>query len=162
MRDARPVIVIGLAALGLVIAADLAAFQLGLVGTVWDPLFGDGSRQVLTSPLSRAFPVPDALAGAVAYGLDLVLAFALALRVWRPAIVAAMLAVLAVLGGVVALALALAQPLIAHAGCTLCLCSTAISVALAVSAVAEARARWPALPRPSQTAIPRPVREEPR
>jgi len=162
MRDARPVIVIGLAAVGLVIAADLAAFQLGVVGTVWDPLFGDGSEQVLTSPLSQAFPVPDALAGAVAYGVDLVLAFALALRIWRTAIVAAMLAVLAVLGAVVAISLAIAQPLIAHAGCTLCLCSTAISIALAVSAVVEARARWPALPRPSQTPIARSVREEPR
>jgi len=162
MRDARPVIVIGLAAVGLVIAADLAAFQLGVVGTVWDPLFGDGSEQVLTSPLSQAFPVPDALAGAVAYGVDLVLAFALALRIWRTAIVAAMLAVLAVLGAVVAISLAIAQPLIAHAGCTLCLCSTAISIALAVSAVVEARARWPALPRPSQTPIARSIREEPR
>jgi len=73
-----------------------------------------------------------------------------------------MLAVLAVLGAVVAISLAIAQPLIAHAGCTLCLCSTAVSIALAVSAVVEARARWPALPRPSQTPIARSIREEPR
>ncbi len=161
MAEIRSIAVVALAGLGVLISADLAAFQVGLVATVWDPIFGDGSRQVLTSPLSRAFPIPDALVGATAYGLDLLLAIGLVLRVWRPAILAAMLAVLAVLGAVVAISLAIAQPLIAHAGCTLCLCSTAVSIALAASAVAEARARWPSLPRPSQP-LTRSPREEPR
>jgi len=162
MRDARSLLVAGLAALGLTISLVLAAFQLGLIATVWDPIFCDGSRQVLTSPLSRAFPIPDAVVGAAAYALDLVLAVGLAIRIWRPAILAAMLAVLAVLGAVVAISLAIAQPLIAHAGCSLCLCSTAVSVLLAVTAVLEARARWPALPQLTQTAMTRSAREEPR
>lgn len=162
MRDLRSLAVLVLAAVGLVIALDLAAFQLGLVATVWDPIFGDGSRRVLTSSLSRALPVPDALAGAAAYGLDLVLGIGVLLRVWRTAILAAMLAVLAVLGAVVAIFLAIAQPLIAHAGCTLCLCSTVVSVALAALAVGDARARWPAIPRFAQPPIPRSAREEPR
>jgi hypothetical protein len=31
---------------------------------VWEPFFGDGSRTVLTSGISRLLPVPDAALGA--------------------------------------------------------------------------------------------------
>ena len=133
-----------LALIGLGISLVLAAYQLGLVAAVWDPIFGDGSRRVLTSPISRDLPIPDAVVGAGAYAVDAVLGAALVVGIGPAAIVAGTLAVMAVMGAAVGLALAVAQPLIAHAGCTLCLCSTAVSVVLAAGAVAEGRRRWSA------------------
>jgi uncharacterized membrane protein len=131
-----------LALVGFGISVLLAAYQLGLVASVWDPIFGDGSRRVLTSAISRDLPIPDAVVGAVAYAVDAVLGVALVVRIGPAAIVAGTLAVMAVMGAAVGLALAVAQPLIAHAGCTLCLCSTVVSVVLAAGAVAEGRDRW--------------------
>jgi uncharacterized membrane protein len=145
MTERRAVGLVILAVVGLAISATLAAYQLGLVSGVWDPIFGDGSERVLTSPISRALPVPDALIGAAAYGLEAVLGAALALRIGRPAIVAGTLAVASVMAAVVGIALALAQPIVAHTGCTLCLASTTVSVVLAIGASAEARDRWPEL-----------------
>ena len=63
---------IGLAGIGFVIASYLALYQFGVLDKVWDPFFGDGTRQVLTSKISRAFPVPDAALGALGYLLDAV------------------------------------------------------------------------------------------
>jgi len=64
-----------LALTGCAVALYLAAYQYGLIGSVWDPVFGGGSVAVLTSSLDRMLPVHDALLGAIAYaveaGLDL-------------------------------------------------------------------------------------------
>lgn len=64
--------VLALAACGLVIASYLAAFQLGLLTEVWDPLFVGGSVRVLHSDISRMLPVPGALLGALGYAPDIV------------------------------------------------------------------------------------------
>ncbi len=137
----RPAVLVGLAIVGALISIVLALFQLGLIGDVWDPIFGAGSRAVLTSAVSRALPVPDAVIGTAGYLVDAALGVALLLRLGRPSMVATLLAIVASVGGVVGIALAVAQPLIAGAGCTLCLCSTAVSVALGVGALTEARDR---------------------
>src|SRR5574338_1544499 len=63
---------VGLAIVGFAIAAYLAAFQLGFGSAGWEPFFGDGSRRILTSGVSRALPVPDAALGAAGYLLDAV------------------------------------------------------------------------------------------
>jgi hypothetical protein len=39
---------------------------------VWEPFFGEGSRVILTSSVSRLLPVPDAALGAFGYLLDAV------------------------------------------------------------------------------------------
>jgi uncharacterized membrane protein len=139
----RAVGLVILALIGLGVSLALAAFQLGIVNEVWDPIFGNGAQRVLTSPISRALPVPDAVIGAAAYAVEAVLGTALVFGVRRAAIVAATLAVASVMAAVVGIALAVAQPVVAHAGCTLCLISTAVSVVLAAGASAEARDRWP-------------------
>ena len=59
--------VIAMALLGFYIARYLAAYQLGHITTVWDPFFKDGTRSILESDVSRAFPVSDAGLGAVSY-----------------------------------------------------------------------------------------------
>ena len=78
-----------LAAAGLAVSAYLAAHQLGLVGRVWDPVFGAASSAaVLGSALSGALPAPDALLGAAAYAAEVVLAVAVLAGAGRPAVLA--------------------------------------------------------------------------
>jgi uncharacterized membrane protein len=137
----RAGLLVVLAGAGLLISLYLTAFQVRLVATVWDPFFGSGSEQVLTSNVSRLLPVPDASLGALAYGVDLVLAAIVALASEPPPIAVALLAVVATLGATVALILVVLQPLVARSLCTLCLASAALSVGLAVGALGEARER---------------------
>ncbi len=136
----RLAVLVVLAVVGCAVSLYLAAFQLGLVHGIWDPLFGGGSREVLTSFIARLLPIPDALLGAGVYAVDVVLALALAARAWHPETVALGLAVVATAGAVVGIGLAIVQALVVGTFCTLCLTSTAISIALAIGAVGEARA----------------------
>ena len=138
---ARPFTLIVLAIAGCTVSVYLAAFELGRIGEVWDPLFGEGSRRVLTSWIARVLPVPDAVFGAIAYGVDAVLAALVAAGVWRSDLVAVALAVVATAGGVVGVLLALSQATLLGSFCTLCLLSSGISVALALGALVEARER---------------------
>ncbi len=120
-----------LAATGLAIATYLTTYQLGMIATVWDPIFGAGSVRVLHSSLSRALPVPDASLGAVGYLFDLVLTGIGGEDRWRsrPVVVVGL--------GVVATGMALAsigliifQALVVRAFCTLCLGSAGLSVVI--------------------------------
>ena len=130
-----------LAALGTAIAGYLAAFQLHLIPSVWDPLFGDGSRQVLTSPLSRALPIPDGLLGAAGYLLEGSLAAMGGPDRWRrrPWLVLLNGAVAAALG-LAALALLASQAFVVGAWCLLCLTSAATSLAIVALSVDEVAA----------------------
>jgi uncharacterized membrane protein len=123
--------VILLAICGLYVSVYLAFFQYGLIHTVWDPLFGDGSRAVLTSPLSRALPVHDAALGAVAYLAEAVLEAAGGTRRWhdRPWLVLLLGLVTAAMA-VTAVGLISYQALVLRRFCTLCLVSAAISLVL--------------------------------
>jgi uncharacterized membrane protein len=143
----RPALLVALALVGFAVSAYLAAFQLGVIAAPWDPVFGDGSRLVLTSAISRLLPVPDASIGAAAYAIDAVLGLALLARPEGPDEIPLALAVVAVGGATVALVLVVLQPLVAHSFCSLCLVSAACSVALAIGAVTEVRDRL--LPEPS-------------
>jgi len=60
------------AVLALAIALYLGLYQSGAFGSVWEPFFGAGSRQVLHSPLASKLPIPDALLGAFAYLLEII------------------------------------------------------------------------------------------
>jgi uncharacterized membrane protein len=132
-----------LAAGGFCIAGYLACFQLGVVTSVWDPFFGDGSRTVLTSAISRALPVPDAALGALAYASDIVLELIGGEDRYRtmPWLVVAFGGLLAFYA-LTSVGLVIAQPLIAGGLCTLCLCSAAISIVIAVLARTEVAAAY--------------------
>jgi uncharacterized membrane protein len=134
----RPIWLAVLSAVGLAIATYLTAFQVGIVTSVWDPVFGGGSERVLTSPISRASPVPDASLGAVAYALDLAFAIAIVIGVGPRSSLTRLLATVASLAAAMGILLVILQPIVVHALCTLCLASAAISVALAAGAIAEA------------------------
>jgi uncharacterized membrane protein len=128
--------VVVLSLVGCGVASVLALFQVGVLETVWEPFFGDGSRRVLTSAFSRALPLPDAALGAVAYLAEAVLT-ALG-RPDRPRIVLASAAVAAGLG-LAAVALVAAQVFLVGAFCTLCLVSAALSLTIAVLVLPEVR-----------------------
>ncbi len=129
---ARRLLIAGLALAGLAIAVYLTFYQLGIVPTVWEPFFGDGSRRVLHSPISRLLPVPDASLGAVGYLVEIVTGLTPKTVLFFGVAVAAM----ALFG----LLLAAVQAFWLRAGCTLCLTSAAISVAIAGMAREEVMA----------------------
>ena len=123
----RSVWLVCLAVVGLLISLDLAAFQVGIVGPPWEPLFGDGSRRVLTSDLSRLLPVPDAAAGAGAYVVEALLGTALFIRPIGLVPAANALAAIASIGAAVGAVLVGYQLLVVDAACTLCIASAAVS-----------------------------------
>ncbi|MDQ3763783.1 MAG: vitamin K epoxide reductase [Actinomycetota bacterium] len=117
----------------------LTLFQLGVLDSVWEPFFGNGSRQVLTSSLSQALPVPDAALGAAAYLAEAVLETIGGPRRWRHQPWVVLAAGLVATGlGVAALGLISAQALIIGHFCTLCLTSAVISLLVAALVTPEA------------------------
>ena len=129
---------LGLTACGFAVAAYLTAFQVRVIGAVWEPLFGDGSVRILTSDVARALPIPDASIGVAAYLLEGLLALSGGSdRWWRhPSIVLLMGVVMAgmALGSI---GLILIQTVGFGTGCSLCLASGAISLVLAALAAPE-------------------------
>ena len=115
-----PVIV--LATLSFFLSRYMASFQLGHIPSAWDPFFGGGTEMVLTSAVSRAFPVSDAGLGAYTYVLELLSAVMGDARRWRtmPWMVA-MFGVVVVPLGITSTVLVMLQPIAVGAWCTLCL-----------------------------------------
>jgi hypothetical protein len=64
--------IVALAFVGFGIAMYLALYQCDVFASVWEPFFGEGSRVILTSSISRLLPAPDAALGAFGYLLDAV------------------------------------------------------------------------------------------
>lgn len=130
------------ALVGFLIAAYMGLYQLGLIRTVWDPVFGEQTVQVLDSDLShsmsRWFRVGDAAFGALAYLGDIVFALAGSTRRWqyRPWLVL-------VFGfdviplGIVSVILVVAQGAVVGAWCFLCLVTALISLVLIALAYDE-------------------------
>ncbi|WP_265109101.1 vitamin K epoxide reductase family protein [Halosolutus halophilus] len=102
----------------------MAAFQLEYISSAWDPLYGTGTEQILTSKVSAAFPVSDAGLGAVAYSIEALMGFMGDRRRWRtmPWMVAFFGVVVIPLGFVQVL-LVIMQPIMVGTWCTLCLLS---------------------------------------
>jgi len=140
-RPSRRRLVAGLAIAGCLIASYLTLYQLHVLTSVWDPLFGDGSERVLTSSLSRALPVPDAALGAVAYLVEAVLELSGRRDRWysQPWLVFAVAVVAAGLG-LSAIALVISQPILAGTFCMLCLASAVLSLTVAALVAPEVRA----------------------
>ena len=76
-----PVVILG--TVGWFISRYLAAVQLGYIPHAWDPVFDMGTMNVITSDVSKAFPVSDAGLGAMAYTLEVLLALKGGERRWR-------------------------------------------------------------------------------
>jgi uncharacterized membrane protein len=139
---------IGVAILGFLISGYLGLYQWGILDSVWEPWFGRGSETVLHSPLSRVLPVPDAIVGAMAYGIDAVAGAIGGTRRWKTMPWMVVLFGLAVGPlGLVSVLLVTAQPLLLHAWCTLCLLSAVISVVMIGPAMDEVLASLQVLKR---------------
>jgi nucleoside-diphosphate-sugar epimerase len=120
-----PIVV--LAVVGFVIARQLAAYQLGHVNGLWEPFFpGDGDRNgsetIVTSDVSKAWPIADGGLGAVSYLLEVLMGVMGDSRRWRtmPWMVAAFGIVVVPLG-VVSITFIIIQPIVIGTWCTLCL-----------------------------------------
>ncbi len=136
--------IVALAFVGLFISRYLASFQLGHIDSLWDPFFSgngggrNGSEAVVTSSVSKAFPIADAGFGAVAYILDVLTGAAGDQRRWRtmPWLVL-LFGLLIVPLGAVSVYFIIIQPTVIGALCTLCLVQAAITVILIPYSVDE-------------------------
>lgn len=131
-----------LAALGFVIASYLSLYQWRLVDSVWDPVFGQQSMQVLDSDVSHAmrrwFGIPDAAFGAIAYLGDAIFGLAGSTRRWqyRPWMVV-IFGIDVIPLGIVSAILVLLQGAVVGSWCFLCLVSAAVSLVLVYLAYDE-------------------------
>jgi hypothetical protein len=118
--------VIALAFVSFLVARYMAAFQLGHIPAVWDPFFGDGTERVLTSDVSKAWPISDAGLGAMTYLIEVLMGLMGDQRRWRtmPWMVAGFGFVVVPLG-IVSITLIIMQPVAVGAWCSPCLFTAA-------------------------------------
>lgn len=129
---------IALALAGWFISRYLAAFELGYIHTVWEPFFGNGTVQVLTSKVSRSFPVSDAGLGAFAYTFEFLMAWMGSVTRWRSMPwMACFFFILVVPLGLVHITLVILQPVIVGHWCTLCLAAASVMLMMIPMAVDE-------------------------
>ena len=121
--------IIALALVGCFLSRQMAAFELGHITTMSDPFFGMGTERVLTSTVSRSFPIADAGLGAVAYMIEFLMGFMGDKRRWRtmPWMVT-FFGILVVPLGIVSITLIILQPLAVGAWCTPCLIAAAAMI----------------------------------
>src|SRR5262249_27748679 len=135
--------VIALAFVGFLIARYLAAYQLGHVSSAWDPFFGgnagkNGTEFIVTSDVSRAWPIPDAGLGATSYLIETLMgAMGTATR-WRtmPWMVPFFFILVVPLGGV-SIFFIIIQPIVIGTYCTLCLMAAAAMLVMIPLALDE-------------------------
>src|SRR5690606_28835251 len=137
--------IVALAFVGLFVSRYLAAYQLGHIDGLWDPFFGpgeapvrNGSEAVVTSWVSKGFPIADAGLGAFAYGLDILAGVIGDRRRWRtmPWMVF-LFGLLIIPLGVVSVSFIIIQPPLIGALCTLCIIQAAVTVILIPYSVDE-------------------------
>lgn len=134
-----------LALVGVVAAGWLALYQQEYTDTVWEPFFGEGTREIVResgfSAFFERFPIGDAGLGALGYLADAVAGVIGGTKRWRT-----MPWIVVVFGifvgpfGVMSIVLVVMQPVLYDAFCTLCLVSAAVSLAMIGPAVDEVMA----------------------
>jgi nucleoside-diphosphate-sugar epimerase/uncharacterized membrane protein len=119
--------IVALGAVGFFIARTLAAYQLGHIDGVWEPFFsGDTTRNgtefIITSQVSKAWPIADGGLGAVTYMLEVLMGVMGDRSRWRtmPWMVA-MFGIVVVPLGVVSIYFIIIQPIVIGTYCSLCL-----------------------------------------
>jgi hypothetical protein len=130
---------IALALVGFFVSRYLAAHQLGYIPHAWDPFFGNGSDKVLTSVVSKSFPISDAGFGGVAYIMEVMTGFMGDRARWRTAPwIVVMFALLVLPLGVTSVVLVITQPIIVGSWCGLCLIAAVALLTSVPLAVHEA------------------------
>lgn len=120
------ILIIALAFIGLYISRYLAAYQLGHSEAAWDPFFGEGTERIITSDVSKAWPVPDAGLGALTYALEILTGMMggrdrRRTMPWLVILFGLMIVPL----GAVSLFFIIIQPIVIGTWCTLCLVAAA-------------------------------------
>lgn len=130
--------IIALAAFGFFASRYMAAYQLGHISDAWDPLFGDGTRRVLSSDVSKMFPISDAGFGAAAYVVEILMGFMGDRARWRtmPWMVT-FFGILVIPMGVTSITLVIMQPLAVGAWCFLCLLAALAMLAMVPATLDE-------------------------
>jgi uncharacterized membrane protein len=130
--------IILLAFVGFLASRYMAAFQLGHITTAWDPFFGGGTERVLTSDVSKMFPISDAGLGAVSYVIEILMGFMGDRARWRTMPWMVMFfGILVVPVGVTSVVLIILQPLSVGAWCSLCLLAGVAMLAMVPATLDE-------------------------
>lgn len=118
---------IALGLIGFVLARILAAYQLGHVDWVWEPFFAgeggrNGSETIITSDVSKAWPIADGGLGAITYMFEVLMGIMGGRSRWRtmPWMVV-LFGIVVVPLGVVSIYFIIIQPIVIGTYCTLCL-----------------------------------------
>lgn len=116
----------------------MAAFQLGYIDHVWDPFFTEGTLQVITSNISKSFPVSDAGLGALCYTLEFLLGWQGSSQRWfnMPWLVFTF-AFLVIPVGIVSITLIILQPVVVGAWCSWCLATAACMLMMIILTAGE-------------------------
>jgi uncharacterized membrane protein len=120
-------IMIALGLAGWLVSRHLGMYQLGYLDRPWEPFFGAGSVQVLTSRISESLPVSDGSLGALAYTFEFLMGWMGGQSRWRtmPWMVT-FFGILVIPLGLVHISLVISQPVVVGHWCTLCLTAAAI------------------------------------
>lgn len=133
-----------LAMVGFLISSYLALYQWKLIGSAWDPFFGDQTQKVLDSDVSHRMwsflRIPDASLGALAYLGDAIYGLVGSTRRWqyRPWMVV-LFGIDVIPLGIVSSVLVFMQGAVVGSWCTLCLVTAVISLILVRMAFDEVR-----------------------
>ncbi len=116
----------------------MAAFQLGYIDHMWDPFFVDGTLRVITSNISKSFPVSDAGMGSVCYTLEFLLGWQGSSRRWfnMPWLVFAF-AFLVIPVGIISITLIILQPVVVGAWCSWCLATAVCMLVMIILTAGE-------------------------
>jgi hypothetical protein len=120
-------IMLALSFVGWMISRYLAAYQLGYIDRVWEPFFGEGTVEVLTSDLSESVPISDAGLGALAYTVEFLLLWVGGRDRWRtmPSSVL-FFGILVIPLGLAHIFLVISQPVVVGYWCSFCLLAALI------------------------------------
>ncbi len=125
-----PIIILGW--IGFFGSRYLTAYQLGYIDHIWDPFFGNGSEKVLTSAVSKSFPISDAGLGTISYTIEVLMGYMGMSNRWRtmPWMVA-FFGFLVIPLGVISIVLIILQPVAVGFWCSVCLL-TAVAMLIMV------------------------------
>ena len=112
---------------GWIVSRYLAAYQMGYIDQVWDPFFGESTRQVLNSSMSHSLPISDGGLGALAYTFEFLMGWMGSPSRWRtmPWMVT-FFGILVIPLGLVHIFLVISQPVLVGEWCTFCLLAAGI------------------------------------
>ncbi|GAB1581130.1 NAD-dependent epimerase/dehydratase family protein [Phyllobacterium phragmitis] len=120
-----PIIALGF--FSFLIARYLTAYQMGHINGIWEPFFSgnaakNGTELIITSDVSRAWPIPDAGLGAASYMIEVLMGAMGTASRWRtmPWMVTFFFILVVPLGGV-SIFFIIIQPIMIGTYCTLCL-----------------------------------------